>query len=239
MNLVDFAVITIIIIFGLIGMTKGFIHSVFKLVSFFVAVVVSVKCYPLVANLLEKTAIFTNIKSSIHKNLMLQQQAHSPEIGEGAKLTAQSVIDSLNLPGFLKEMIENSMIDKITDLTKMIDIAKVMESISDILAHVVLDIISLVLLYILIRIALVFLRFVLQGIAKLPVFKQMDKMGGFAFGALEGLLTVYIIFTVLMLYHSLPTFKVFFDAIEGTANETIIYRKKYKVDWMFPKNTII
>ncbi|NLD50262.1 MAG: CvpA family protein [Clostridiaceae bacterium] len=239
MNWSDLIVIAVIVVFGLIGMSKGFIYSMFRLASFFVAAIVSVKCYPVLSNILDKTAVFTNIKSGIYKNLMLQQTAQSPQINEGTRLTAGAVIDNLNLPGFLKNMVEKNMLEKIPDLTKLVDIANIMDGISNILAHMVIDILSVVLLYIAVRIGLIFLRFILQGIAKLPVFKQMDKLGGFAFGALEGLMTVYIVFTILMLFSASPAFKDFFDAVEGSLIAKFFYQNNFIVDWMFPKDVII
>lgn len=239
MNWSDLIVIAVIVGFGLIGMSKGFIYSMFRLVSFFVAAIVSVKCYPVLADILDKTALFTDIKSGIYKNLMLQQAAQSPQVNEGARLTAGSVIDNLNLPGFLKEMVEKNMLEKMPDLTKFVEIEKVMDGLSNIIAHMVIDIISVVLLYIAVRIALIFLKFILQGIAKLPVFKQMDKLGGFAFGALEGLMTVYIVFTVLMLFSSSPAFKDFFEAVDSSMLAKVFYQNNFIVDWMFPKDVII
>lgn len=234
MNWTDLVVIGIIIGLGLIGLSKGFIISLFKLASFFVAAILSVKLYPLVAKILAGTPMFDNIKSGIFKNLMLQQQAQSPEVNEGAKATAQTVIDGLQLPGFMKEMIRKNIVENMPDVTKLVDVSKIMDSISDVLAHVIIDIMSLILLYIAIRIGLIFLRYVLQGISKLPVFKQIDKLGGFSFGALEGLLTVYIIFAVMMLFHASPQFKGFFDAVETSAVAKFFYQNNFIVDWMFP-----
>ncbi len=237
MNWSDLLVIAIILFFGFIGIKNGFIYSVFKMVSFFVAAIVSVKCYPLLANILDKTPIFSNIKSGVLKNLLMQQQAQSGVVNQGAQSAAGSIVDGLKLPGFLKEAIKGQLAKE--NVMNMLDVAGVMDKISDILTHVVIDILSLVLLYILIRIGLLFLRFVLQGVAKLPIFKQMDKLGGFAFGAIEGLLTVYIIFAVTMLFMSSPAFKGFFDAVETSSVAKIFYQNNFIVDWMFPADKII
>jgi hypothetical protein len=121
----------------------------------------------------------------------------------------------------------------------LLDLSSIMDKISDVLTHVVIDILSLVLLYIAIRVGLIFIRFILQGIAKLPVFKQMDKLGGFAFGATEGLLTIYIIFAVLMLFVSAPAFKGFFEAVETSAIAKFFYQNNFIVDWMFPADKIM
>lgn len=237
MNWSDLLVIGIIVFFGFIGIKNGFIYSIFKLVSFFVASVLSVKFYPLVSNIIDKTFIFTNIKSGILKNLLLQKEAQSGIVNKGAQTAAGSVVDGLKLPGFLKEAIKGQLAKE--NVMNLVDLSAIMDKISDVLTHIVIDILSLLLLYIAIRIGLIFLRFILQGIAKLPVFKQMDKLGGFAFGAVEGLLTIYIIFAFLMLFASAPAFRVFFEAVETSAIAKFFYQNNLIVDWMFPKGKII
>lgn len=239
MNWSDLIVIVVILGFGLIGLSKGFIYSLFRLASFFIAAIASVKFYPLLAKVLAGTQMFTNIKSGIYKNLMLQQQMQSPAANEGAKVTAETVVEGLKLPGFMKDMVIKHMVEKMQGAAKLLDVSKVVDGISDVLAHMIIDIMSLILLYVILRVGLIFLRYVLQGVAKLPVFKQMDKLGGFAFGALEGLLTVYIIFAVLMLFHASPQFKGFFEAVETSAIAKFFYQNNFIVDWMFPKGNIV
>ena len=237
MNWSDLLVIAIIVVFGFVGIKNGFIYSIFKLVSFFVAAILSVKFYPLLSNIIDKTSIFTNIKSGILKNLLLQKEAQAGIVNHGAQTAAGTVVDGLKLPEFLKEAIKGQLAKE--NIVGLLDLSAIMDKISDVLTHVVIDILSLLLLYIAIRIALVFLRFILQGIAKLPVFKQMDKLGGFAFGAIEGLLTVYIVFAFLMLFVSAPAFKGFYEAVETSAISKFFYQNNLIMDWMFSKGKII
>lgn len=237
MNWSDLLVVAIILIFGFIGIKNGFIYSIFKIVSFFVAAILSVKFFPLVSNIIDKTSIFTNIKSGILKNLLLQKDAQSGIVNQGVQTTVGTVVDGMTLPGFLKEAIKGQLAKE--NVIGLLDVSAIMDKISDVLTHVVIDILSLLLLYIAIRIGLIFIRFVLQGIAKLPVFKQMDKLGGFAFGAIEGLLTVYIVFAFLMLFISAPAFKGFFEAVETSAVAKFFYQNNLIVDWMFPKGKIL
>jgi hypothetical protein len=139
------------------------------------------------------------------------------------------------LPDFLKETI----IGQIPSPSKLFDIRIILGKVSELLAGVVIDVISLILLFILIRFGLIFVRFILKGIAKLPVFKQMDKLGGIAFGAIEGLLLLYIIFAVLTIFHSSVQVQGIFDAIDSSTIAKYIYQHNFIVDWMFAGNKII
>jgi uncharacterized membrane protein required for colicin V production len=236
MNWADLLVIAIIIVFGIVGMKKGFVYSVFKLAAFFISIIVSIKLYPVVANFLMKTAIYTNIKASILKNLLHQQISQAPGVNEQAKsVAANTVVNNLSIPGFLKDSLRKTLETKLPSLTSLIDTNKIMNIISEQLAKIVIDVISLLILYILIRIGLIFLRYTLQGFAKLPVFKQMDKLGGFALGSVEGLLTIYILIAVVMLFYTTPQFKGIFEAIDNSIIAKFFYQHNFIVDWMFPK----
>lgn len=236
MNWSDLLVIAIIGGFGIIGLMNGFIFSMFRLFSFFVAAVLAVKFYPLLANILQKTAFFDSIKTSILKTLLMQQQTQTPRMDNQAKqAAADTIIGNLQLPGFLKDIIKTNL----PNPSSLVDLNSIMNAVATELAKVVIDVISLVLLYILIRIGLIFLRFILQGIAKLPVFKQIDKLGGFALGAVEGLLTIYIVFAIVMLLHTAPQFKGMFDAINSSLIAKFFYQNNFIVDWMFPQQKIM
>lgn len=232
MNWSDMLVIGVVLVFGIIGLMNGLIFSIYRIASYFISVIISVKFYPVVAEFMMKTPLYTNIKALILKNLLVQQQAQTPGVnGQVKQAAADTVISSLHLPAFLK----GTLISRIPDPSKLIDMTKIMDNISGQLAAIVIDVISLVLLYILIRVGLVFVKFILQGIAGLPLLKQVDKLGGFAFGAVEGLLTVYIVFAVLMLFHTSPQFKGFFDAVDNSSFAKFFYQNNFIIDWMFPK----
>ncbi|MCX7841834.1 MAG: CvpA family protein [Clostridia bacterium] len=231
MNWSDLIVLGIILAFAVVGMVKGFILSVFRLTSFFVSIIISIKFYPVAAEFLKGTFLYTSIQKSIFKSLMLQQQTQGPNVGEQVKQSlAQRIIESLHLPGFMKDMVTSS----IPDIAKLTDVSRIVELISRELASIAVSVISLVLLYIAVRIALIFVRIILEGVAKLPVFKQLDKLCGFALGAVEGLLTVYIILAVVMLFNAAPQFGQLFEAMESSVLARFLYQHNFIVDWMFP-----
>lgn len=230
MNWCDVVVISIIGIFVLIGLKNGFIFSIFRLASFFISVFVSMKFYQVVSAFLVKIGLHEKIQASILKNLLQQKQVLAPEVDKQAKLAAaDSVIKHMKLPGFFKE----TLINKMPNPSKLVDLSDVMENISGELASAVINVISLILLYIIIRVALIFARVLLKQVAKLPIFKQMDKLGGFAFGAVEGLLTVNILFAVLMLFNSNPKFANIFTALENSMVASFFYQNNFIISWMF------
>lgn len=238
MNWIDLVVIVIIVGLGVIGLKKGLFYSLFKFASFFISAILAIKLYPFIANALSGTKLFAGIKTAIFNRLMLEQEAITPGLNEGSKVTAESVIEGLNLPGFVKDMLENSIVQSMPDITELVNVSSIVDSISGLLAHVVINIISLIVLFILIKIALFIVEHMIKGVTDLPVIKQADKIGGFALGALEGVLVVYVAFAIMMMFNTLPQFKGLFDAIENSALAGIFYQNNFIVDWMFPKNVI-
>lgn len=236
MNWTDMTVLGIITVFGVIGLLNGFIYSVFRVASFFISVTLSLKLYPAVSKIMIKTSLYTNLKASILKNLLNQSTTLIPRIdGEVKQAAANQVINKLSLPGFMKGVLVNQM----PEPSKLIDVTSIMDSISGELAKLVINVLSLLFLYIAIRLGLRLLRFILQGIAKLPVFKQVDKLGGFALGAVEGLLTIYIICAVLLIFNALPQFRQVYESVDKSIIAKFFYHNNFIVDWMFPGKIIM
>jgi len=223
MNWCDLVVLGIVLGFAIIGVYKGFVMSVFKLLSFVISLVLSFLLYPYVSKFLMGTALHGKIKDKILDSLVQQQSSNL----SGAKdAIADRVVENLNVPGFLKDVLKS----KFPDPTKLLDMEHINNVISEEMTKIVLYIISIIILYILVRVLLIFAKFILGEVSKLPVFKQVDKLGGFAFGGIEGFLTVYIIFTILMIFSSAPSVSGLFSALESSTVAKYIFDHNFIFD---------
>lgn len=232
MNWADIVILAIIIASAWFGFKKGFIYSMFRILSFFVSAVLAVKTYTYMAKILTQTPIYDKIKNAIFSKLLIQQQGQTPKLdGQAKQAAADAVISNLKLPGFLKDTIAKGM----PNPSSLVDMNKIVEAISIQLTNIVIDIMALIIIYIIIRIGLFLLRHLLQGIAKLPVFKQLDKIGGLSFGAIEGLLTIYILLALVMLFNSAQAFKGIYQAIDSSTVAKYFYENNFIVNWMFHK----
>lgn len=231
-NYADLAVVAIILGFAVLGFINGFIMSIFRVASYFLSIFLSVKLYPFVGAFLKETPVFTGIKDSIYKELLKQKETLLPKTPSGAKQAAvDSIVENLRLPEFLK----GTLIERIPDPSKLVDFNSIINSISTEITKLIIDIISLILIYIIIRITLIFARIVLEGISKLPVFKQINKTAGIMLGATEGVLTVYIAGAFLVLFISAASFKPVYDQIDSSILAKFFFQNNFIVDWMFPK----
>lgn len=73
--------------------------------------------------------------------------------------------------------------------------------------------VTIIVLFIILRIALVFVNAIANWVADLPILKQANKAGGIIYGIIRGVLVTYVILLVVSL---VITFNP-----EGTLNETI------------------
>lgn len=233
MNWSDYFVIALIILFAIIGLKKGFVMSAFKVLSFFACIYASLKFYPLLAGILEKTPVYGVIKDSILKNLLLRGQEASASSAAAVSGTAgaEAMIGPLPLPDFFKKI----MIDKLPASSELIDVqGGIMNAIGDELAKMVVAVLSLITLYFILRVVLAFAGIILKGVSRLPLFKQVDKLGGFILGALQGFLAIYLLCAILFLFSANSQFAEVFNNIESSLFAGNFYKNNFIINWMFP-----
>lgn len=230
MNWSDYAVLGIIGVFALVGLIRGFVFSVFKIASFFIAILASIKLYPAASEYLAETPVYDNIRKAILDNLTGRYQAAVPASGQVDGSTVESVVGGLSIPAFFKQSIAG----KVPGPGEFIDIQSILNSVSDEITKVIINILSLLLLFVLIRLGLFIIGLVLRGLVRLPVLKQFDRLGGLAFGAVEGLLTVYILCAILMIFNSAPQFQSIFADVDTSILAKSFYQNNILVGWMFP-----
>lgn len=227
MNWSDYIVIAFIAVFALVGFAKGFVMTIFKVASFFICIFASIKFYPVLADMLEKTPVYAGIKNSIMKTLLLRgQEAAASTAAVSGAAGADAVINPLPLPGFFKQ----SLLEKLPSPSELIDIQGITNAIGDELTKMVIAVISLIALYIILRVVLSFAGLILKGVSKLPVFKQIDKMGGFIIGAIQGFLAVFIVCAVLVLFNANQNFAPVFAALDGSMFAGWFYENNFIIN---------
>lgn len=219
MNYADICILVIVVGFALLGMINGLVSSVFRIASFFVSVFLAVKFYPFVADMLIKTKLYINIETAVFNKLTKGMEA-STEIID-ADYTG--IMDKLLLPDFIKDLFVTG---------KSNDYVEAAGEISTQISTLIINILSVLLLFIVIRLALVLVKYILTGITKLPVLKQLDKVGGLILGALEGSLVVYVIMAILMLFNSAEFFAKIANEIESSVVAKFFYEKNLILELM-------
>ena len=192
----DLIVIGIVALFTFLGYKQGLVKSAIKILSFFIAIVVAFVIYRPISNvIITKTTIDDNIRNAIIQKI-------KPEgIEKDEEIKIESNIN-LNILG-------NATVNTI-------------ESIADAFTVKLIEAITLLVIFIIIKIALRFITALSDLITKLPLLKQVNKLGGFIYGIFRGILIVYTILAIVYLITPLLN-KEFINNID----KTIITKELY------------
>ena len=178
--LVDLIILAIIVVCIIMGYVNGLTGVLIKIISFVLSIIIAFVLFIPISNLvIAKTQIDENIAQSVKG--MIVGNEDSKQVEE-------------NMPSTITEYIR-AQAETATDTAK----ETVAETTAQTVAEIIIKAVVWILLFIGARILLILLRFVTALIAKVPVIKQCDKIGGIVYGLLEGLVIVYVILAIISL----------------------------------------
>ena len=174
--IIDLIIVAVIAICIIIGYVRGLTGCLIKILSFVLSLVIAFILFVPVSNfVIENTQIDENLEKSIREMIISDNKSSEEEIP-----TAMS--DYINKRA---EEIVNNAKEEVVNATAR-DISQTIVKAGTWIA-----------LFIVARIALIFLKLITSLISKLPVIKQCDKLGGIIYGVLEGLLITYFALAVI------------------------------------------
>ena len=148
---IDLIVIGLIALFTFLGYKQGLVKAAIKILSFFIAIIVALSIYkPVSGIIIKNTFIDDNIKSAIVEKIGVENEDGSQEIELDNKLTSKIVGEV------------NTTIDGVATAFSI----KLIETV------------TLLGIFILIKIALKFITILTDLITKLPLIKQVNKLRG-------------------------------------------------------------
>lgn len=178
--IVDLIIVAILVLFIATGYKKGLTGSLIKLASFAIALVLAFMLYKPVANMvIENTQIDEQIESAIITTF-------------NAEETEQSENAETQMPTTMFENIGS-------DIENAAQEAK-NEIVRNTAKETTLTIIyvgSGLVIFIVARFALFIISLFAKGITSLPILKQVDKIGGIAYGAIEGLVIIFVVLSII------------------------------------------
>lgn len=172
--LIDILVCLFIFITIYINSKKGLIEVAYKIVAFFIAIIISLILFRPISALLINN---TNIDEYVNNYVV-------------------STIDK-NSNEEKTENKENNSIPKIFD--NAINSAKqeTTQSVSISITNIVINIISFIAVFIITRIILIFLHIFSEAIGNLPLIKQFNHIGGLLYGLLKSFIIIFIILALV------------------------------------------
>lgn len=187
---VDLIIIGIILLSVFLAYRKGLILLAVGLVSFLIAIVVTVVLYRPIANLvINVTGIDEAIENSIYEqaNDMLKQ--------------------------------DNEQVGMIVDAAKNEMLPQTARTLA---VNIVTGGVFLV-LFVAVKVALIFVKALAKLVAKLPIIKQLDKTGGIIYGLLRGFLIVYVALFIISIAGNINPNNSVHKEVENSALGKVMY----------------
>lgn len=213
--ILDAVVLAVILGCAVAAWRKGFIRAAFGFLPMLAALIGTHIASPYVGKFLRETALFDSLSGSIRDSMGLDTA-----IKEGTMQTQTEIIEAMPLPDFLKEaLLENNN----PVIYQLLDVDSLKEYIAGFLANVCLNILSVVLAFLLIYIAVTVVLHALHLFSKLPVLSFFNRFMGFLIGGMKGVFFVWLGFVVLTFFQCRADLDGLFLAMEKTYVANILY----------------
>ena len=170
--IVDLIIIAIIALFTFLGYKRGLVKLAFHLCTFLIAIILAFVLFKPIANLIiANTEIDESIEASIVNRF----------INEGL---------SENSPATLTSFVPSIFIESGTGTVKSVAVA---------ISHALIEIVCFIAIYFIVKIVLRFVTALADLIAKIPILKQFNEVGGTIYGILEGVFIVFVLLAIISL----------------------------------------
>ncbi len=179
--IVDIIIIAIIALSIFLGYRKGLIELAIKLCAFVIAIVITLILYKPVSNLIINT---TSIDETI-ENSILEKANDVMEDEEDEEPSLE--INPASTEELSEEIKQEAKEGLLPEAARGLSVNIVRGGV-------------IIILYVLIRIALRFVTALANLVAKLPILKQFNKAGGAIYGALRGILIIYVCLIIISIF---------------------------------------
>lgn len=196
--IVDIIIVLIIGLCTYIGYRKGLIGVAFKITSFLIALIITgILFYPMSQFVIQNTQIDETIQKSIQDNFISKTEQEGQE-------------DTQNPSKIITDYIEEEANEGINVVALS-------------LSQTIVRIGVAIVLFVVVRIILIFFKKFAEIIGELPIVKQFNKSGGIIYGALKGLFIVYFILAILSLIAPMISGTAFFEQIKQSYIGSFMY----------------
>lgn len=183
---VDLIIVLLIGLCIFTGYKKGLVKCILKLCTAVLALIIAVVLYKPLANfIVNNTTIDENIQLSLERVVRDSMNDDNNENGEVVK--EDSGIPK-PIATYLNQNVKNAVDEKKEDI---------IVSTARNATLLIINIASVIIIYIVAKILLKILELITDVVTKLPILKQFNELGGLIYGVLEGIIIVLIIMTII------------------------------------------
>lgn len=202
--IIDLIIVAIILLFTFLGYKRGLIKVAIKLCTFIIAIIVAFVLYKPISNVvIENTGIDESIETAITNRIL----------PEGASVDEEVELSN-DLPSVILKNGENTV-----------------QSIATSFSNTIIEAVCFFIIFIAVKIILKFITALADLIAKLPILKQFNALGGTIYGVLEGLFLVFVGFAIISLIAPLIDVSIL-EAIHSSTLGSIFYNNNILLNFI-------
>lgn len=206
--IIDLILIGIILLSTFLGYKKGLIGVAFKIVSFIIALIVTLILFKPISNyIITNTELANTIQNAIVEKLSVAQ------IEEG-----ELKEESTDLPNVVVEYINGGIKDTVNQAKD-----SVVKVVAHNLTETAISIIVMVGIFIITRLILLFAKAILEAVSEIPIVKQFNEVGGIIYGIIRAVLLIYVILAIISLTLPMLDETMILDAINNSILTKILY----------------
>lgn len=206
--IIDLILIGIILLSTFLGYKKGLIGVAFKIVSFIIALIVTLILFKPISNyIITNTEFANNIENAIVEKLS------TAEIEEG-----QINEESTDLPNVVVDYINEGIQDTVNQAKD-----SVVRVVAHNLTETAISIIVMIGIFIITRLILLFAKILLEAVSELPIVKQFNEVGGIIYGIIRAMLLIYVILAIISLTLPMLDETMILSAINNSILTKILY----------------
>lgn len=228
-NIVDIIGIIIVLICAFIAFKKGFVKTFFGFISTFVAIILAFTlCNTGVMIIKQNTDIDEWIEDTLTVSLKIEQKEEisgdsneEPTVSdEDNKNILENVFE--NLPENIQSMVG---FEEYKENTKKTIVASATE--------VILKILSWIIIYVLVRLLLLVVCLICNGIMNIAFLKQINNLAGLILGVILGLFRVYIILAVISFLVAVVPLEGVVELIKSSTIISLMYENNILISLIF------
>lgn len=214
--LVDLVIISIIISSIYWGYRRGLVAVIFKILVFIISLIIVFLLYKPVSNsIMANTQIDEKLAALIESNLAGTTLADGNLLEPSESNFSTAVVNMIN--DFVKEALQKN-------------VSSAIGYVSVELSHFMIRVGTMLILLIVSRFFLIFIRFAAELIANLPFIKLFNKSGGLIYGVIKGFLVIYLILAVFSVVSPLISSWGIIDAIQDSTLGSKMYNNNIIVN---------
>ena len=207
----DILILLILIVATYFGYKKGFLRALTGVISIILSFVLALTFSPQVETFVKSTPVYENIYQNIEKNVTPSTQNEDEYNTSNLNMPRQMIKD-------IKENVETAKNEAISTLTQKI-------------CDTAVKIISIILIFLAVRIIIMLLLSGFGIIKKLPLVGWFDRMLGALFGFIRGFLVVYLLLAIVTAFTAFNVENPLVKSINHSEFAKVMYNNNVFLDF--------